>query len=176
MIPMINRGRIADPAVTEEFDYFSRRISSALSVLVDPETGESLADMDYGEDTWRPSLGGNTTYTERRGVWTKKGRIVVCHGYLNVNVLGTGSTGTITGLPFRPAKVGLMGYAGTVGFFGNAASNFTSVGIRADASSNSALMTGISAAGPTMALPAVFFGNSTIVHFTLMYPVEATAV
>ena len=55
---------------------------------------------DYEEGTWTPSLGGNTTYNAQTGKYTKIGRSVILGFTLNINLIGTGSTSTISGLPF----------------------------------------------------------------------------
>jgi hypothetical protein len=65
-------------------------------------TSELLAD--YEEGTWTPSLGGSTTYLGTpAGRYTKIGRIVNFYGYVYINAIGTGSTTTISGLPFSLA-------------------------------------------------------------------------
>ena len=55
---------------------------------------------DYEEGTWTPSLGGNTTYTNRSGVYRKVGGLVFIFGVIQINTIGTGSTQVISGLPF----------------------------------------------------------------------------
>ena len=64
-------------------------------------TSELLAD--YEEGTWTPSLGGTTTYTAQQATYTKVGRAVYFTAYIVVNLIGTGSTTVITGLPFATA-------------------------------------------------------------------------
>jgi hypothetical protein len=55
---------------------------------------------DYEEGTWTPSIGGTTTYTLQTGTYTKVGRLVSVSASLQINVIGTGSVSTISGLPF----------------------------------------------------------------------------
>jgi len=55
---------------------------------------------DYEEGVWTPSLGGTTTYTTQVGTYTKIGRVVFIEAELVINAIGTGSTATISGLPF----------------------------------------------------------------------------
>jgi hypothetical protein len=55
---------------------------------------------DYEEGTWTPSLGGTTTYTAQGGTYTKIGRQVTINFLIGVNILGTGSSSVITGVPF----------------------------------------------------------------------------
>jgi hypothetical protein len=63
-------------------------------------TGTSELLADYEEGTWTPTVGGNTTYLVQEGYYTKVGRIVTIQGKIQIDVIGTGSTTTISGLPF----------------------------------------------------------------------------
>ena len=69
-----------------------------------PATQNASADAntldDYEEGTWTPSVGGSATYTAQSGMYTKIGRFVKISGDLRINAIGTGSTATVTGLPF----------------------------------------------------------------------------
>ena len=62
-------------------------------------TTSSLLD-DYEEGTFTPSVGGNATYNSQIGKYVKIGRSVTIKLELHINVLGTGSASTITGIPF----------------------------------------------------------------------------
>jgi hypothetical protein len=57
---------------------------------------------DYEEGTWTPSVGGNATYNNREGRYTKIGRLVHVSFYFTVATIGTGSSTDISGLPFTP--------------------------------------------------------------------------
>jgi hypothetical protein len=63
-------------------------------------TGTSELLADYEEGTWTPTIGGNATYLAQEGYYTKVGRIVTIQGKIQINVIGTGSTTTISGLPY----------------------------------------------------------------------------
>lgn len=73
-----------------------------------PVTQNSSANAntldDYEEGTWTPSVGGTATYTTQTGSYTKIGRMVCIHGTLVINVIGTGSTATVSGLPFTTSN------------------------------------------------------------------------
>jgi hypothetical protein len=58
---------------------------------------------DYEEGTWTPSLGGTATYNVQTGAYTKIGNVVSITGSIRTTSLGTGSTNTLTGLPFTAA-------------------------------------------------------------------------
>jgi hypothetical protein len=76
-----------------------------------PATQSASSDAntldDYEEGTWTPSLGGNTTYSEQTGTYTKIGRQVTVRYRIAVSSIGTGSTTTLTGLPFTASGNGV---------------------------------------------------------------------
>ncbi len=113
-----------------------------------PSTDPNTLD-DYEEGPWTPTLGGTATYLGQSGRYTKVGRMVFIRGTLYVDSIGSGSTTTITGLPFTPvndnpcsvqvggsavtfsAIYGIIGAAGIVFTLNNAAAsgNQASAGI-----------------------------------------------
>jgi hypothetical protein len=58
----------------------------------------------YEEGTWTPSVGGDATYFAQTGRYTRVGRLVTFTGTLYLNLIGTGSTTTISGLPFTASQ------------------------------------------------------------------------
>ena len=72
--------------------------------------GANVLD-DYEEGTWTPSLGGTATYNTQVGTYTKIGNIVSVRGRLVVSAIGTGSTITVSGLPFSASgsEIGALG-------------------------------------------------------------------
>jgi hypothetical protein len=81
-----------------------------------PGTGTSELLADYEEGTWTPSLGGTATYTNRSGIYTKIGNIVYANCLVQVNLIGTGSDTTISGLPFvtTTRSLGSSSYFNTI--------------------------------------------------------------
>lgn len=73
-----------------------------------PATQNASSDAntldDYEEGTWTPSVGGDATYTTQSGTYTKIGRMVFIQGELAINVKGTGSASSISGLPVAAAS------------------------------------------------------------------------
>lgn len=57
-------------------------------------------EAPYQSGNWTPSLGGSATYTIQNGRWTKTGRVVFVEMDLQINAIGTGSSTTVSGLPF----------------------------------------------------------------------------
>jgi len=69
-----------------------------------PATQSASADAncldDYEEGTWTPSVGGTATYYAQEGKYTKVGKLINCFFDFSINLIGTGSTSAISGLPF----------------------------------------------------------------------------
>jgi len=84
------------------------------------DTAAANALDDYEEGTWTPTVGGNATYTAQAGHYTKIGNFVKLRFHLQINTLGTGSTTTISGLPFSASSNdptimgGVVTYANTL--------------------------------------------------------------
>ena len=102
-----------------------------------PGTGTSELLADYEEGTWTPSVGGTATYFAQTGRYTKVGRLVTFTATLYLNLIGTGSTTTISGLPFTASQrsaicFGEIGGLGTSvsSLYGLINSGATTIGIR----------------------------------------------
>ena len=59
---------------------------------------------DYEEGTWTPSVGGTATYNELQGYYVKVGKMVTVIADIWIASIGTGSAGTVSGLPFTKAS------------------------------------------------------------------------
>jgi len=115
--------------------------------------------------TWAPSLGGNTTYTTQVGQWIRIGNVMFVYGQLIVNVLGTGSANTVSGLPVssyysHPFSVGSMASVatGVMAVWGSTSGSTTIA------------FTGSTGAGTTT---TTIFGNGTSLYFSGSYTVGA---
>jgi hypothetical protein len=118
----------------------------------------------YEEGTWTPSLGGTTTYTQQSGEYTRIGRIVHLRGTLQISVLGTGSTTSVSGLPFNGIN---KRSSGSCGYYGTTAVNVNQL----TPVINSATMSFVSspAAGTGVTDAPAIFGNGTFIFFTVTY-------
>jgi hypothetical protein len=87
-----------------------------------PATQSASSDAntldDYEEGTWSPNVGGNATYFNQFGSYTKVGNIVYASFQLQVNSIGTGSATLISGLPFT-SKANPGRYAGMIAYYGS---------------------------------------------------------
>ena len=130
-------------------------------------TGAANYLQDYEEGTFTPSLGGNAQYNIQAGRYKKVGSIVLIYLEIRPNVLGTGSTIQISGLPF--SATGNSGINPAY-YDGAATAIFTLDGLVQG--------TAISLYGRTQASTAAsqtpaFFQNNTRIYMTATY--ETTA-
>jgi hypothetical protein len=134
-----------------------------------PATQSASSDAntldDYEEGTWTPSIGGNATYTNQVGQYTKVGRLVTIVAHLTINSVGTGDIGRVIGVPFANAQTlssisvgyyagSLTSYASIYGYL-----NGSTIDIVATAAGGSASSTDT----------ASFFKNGTDFYFTCTY-------
>lgn len=117
----------------------------------------------YETGTWTPSVGGDATYTARSGTYTRIGNFVTVSFDITINVLGTGSTNTISGLPFA---VVTPGGASTI-YFSNLAIN--SLYVSALGSGSTLVFTGQTTAQATMNSAIAILGNGARVQMTATY-------
>ena len=90
-----------------------------------PATQSASSDAntldDYERGTWTPTIGGTATYTIQEGYYVKVGRIIHVQCKIQINVIGTGSTTLISGLPYASinatnssSSFGAVGYFSTL--------------------------------------------------------------
>jgi hypothetical protein len=125
---------------------------------------------DYEEGTWTPSVGGTATYTAQAGSYTKIGNFVKIRFHLNVNVLGTGSTQIISGIPFNPANSDPIIVGGVVTYINNLATSALAIGVYAQAANIYFMTRNTSSTGATTQQVAVI-GNSFDVYAEVSYMV-----
>lgn len=152
-IPVMSGGAVGFPAV---------QVASAVANDLD----------DYEEGTWTPSVGGTATYTTQLGRYVKIGKTVFVFCDLEINAIGTGSTTTISGLPFTSVTAGSQGLS--MAYFASIAGgnvvHLTAYVISAATTVNFA---GLAAAGASMSAAQAVFGNSARVIFAGTYEASA---
>jgi hypothetical protein len=129
---------------------------------------------DYEEGTWTPSVGGNATYTGRWGTYTKVGNLVTVMFNIGVNVLGTGSTTLISGLPFA---INNPTYAndqsGCLSFFSNIATSVYCLNLRGSVGGTTLFFSGTTATTTSINNSVTVFGNSTSIQAAITYQTTA---
>tara|TARA_Y100000004_G_scaffold156175_1_gene181115 strand:+ start:37 stop:552 length:516 start_codon:yes stop_codon:yes gene_type:complete len=118
---------------------------------------------DYEEGTWTPSLGGNTTYTNRSGVYRKVGGLVFIFGVIQINAIGTGSTQVISGLPFASTAENTI----PLNKLENSSFNFYSAQLRTSLSS--LYLSAQTALDGSIAVNQNYFQNNTEIQFSGCY-------
>ena len=119
---------------------------------------------DYEEGTWTPSLGGNTTYTGRSGTYTKIGNTVRVYLEITVNLIGTGSTTTMSGFPFSPVG----NDAGCVSYFDTLNASVVWLTIQMQGGGN-CVFAGTTAAQATIFNGIAIFKNGSRILGTAVY-------
>lgn len=118
----------------------------------------------YEEGTWTPNVGGNATYILQTGRYTRIGRQVTISCDIYINVIGTGSTKNVSGIPFTPNGI----YAGSIGYF--TALNGTYVMVSpVVASTTYVYFETMPAAASDVTDNTAIFKSGTRVTFTLTY-------
>ena len=140
--------------------------SKGVHLGVTSATASNLLD-DYEEGTWTPGVGGNATYTDQTGTYTKVGRLVYVTCNMQINVIGTGSVTTITTLPFSGS--GGLENSSAVGYWTTLSRNVTS--LMACLNSNQVVFTDTASAVSGTTLNGGIFQNGTNVRFSLCYQV-----
>jgi len=128
-------------------------------------TSELLAD--YEEGTWTPSVGGTATYSVQSGTYTKIGRQVTVNFAFQINLILTGSTSSISGLPFT---VGADDGCGSVRYFASLSGNVYSLGCYAASTTTTIYLPAITAATATTNSPqSTLLQNSSYIIATVTY-------
>lgn len=130
----------------------------AFPATQNPSANANTLD-DYAETaSWTPSVGGNATYVTQTGTATKIGRLVWFKAIVTINVLGTGSTTTISGLPYTPAANAAI----SVSSWNNTASSLVSLLANVNTSGNIVLHGVTAASTSATATPAIFANTANV--------------
>jgi hypothetical protein len=137
-----------------------------------PATANPSGDVntldDYEEGTWTPAVGGSATYTTQLGTYTKIGNRVFITGQLVINVLGTGSTSTISGLPFTASNNALDNPA-AIAAFASIATAVVALYGRVLPNTSTITFHGATAAATNNTGTTTIFGNAANVTFSTHY-------
>jgi len=134
-------------------------------------TGTSELFDDYEEGTWTPAVGGNASYNASNyGRYTKVGNIVSCQFRIDINVLGTGSTGVLSGWPFSSANLGSgLIQSGSCSYYAGLAVNSIYLSFYLDNNAATAQFVNSTASGAAVNNGIGLFGNSATVAGSITY-------
>jgi hypothetical protein len=125
---------------------------------------------DYEEGTWTPSLGGTAVYNAQNGSYIKIGQLVYVFCFLNISVQGTGSTTTVSGLPFNVrSSAADRNQAGSINFFNSLATSVVSLFCQPISSSTTVNFPGLTAASSGVVNPITVFQGGTQIYFSAVY-------
>jgi len=133
-------------------------------------TSELLAD--YEEGTWTPSVGGTATYVRQKGSYIKVGRLVTVSFDMEINVLGTGSTAAMSGLPFTVGTATSPKFEqgnGAMGYVQSLAVNVYSLNFYAAANGTDIFSISMNTLGGTANVNPAIYGSATRVQGTVTY-------
>lgn len=142
-------------------------VSGSMVHIVYDGTQFLLLSPPIHQGTWTLSVGGTATYTSRVGRWTKIGRAVHFYGSMVINVIGTGSTNTIDGLPYTSSNNAVDAPC-YVSDFGSLATNVVWIGARVNVNATTVTLRNLTAAGAS-ATSSALLGNGTSVTFGGVY-------
>jgi hypothetical protein len=154
---------LVTPVISGLMDLQGGQIKFPSSQL--PSSDANTLD-DYEEGTWTPTVGGNATYIARAGTYVKIGRLVYIDYLLRVNILGTGSTSVISGLPFTAGAGSVPRSAGSLSYAAALAQSVYSISTNVDGNgiqfeTFSALSSGTYDGAPVIGNGAYVIGSAT---------------
>lgn len=132
---------------------------------------EKVGGKNYTPITgsWVPSLGGSATYTVQSGSYVRIQGFVMISGQITVNAIGTGSSTTISGLPFTVSSgIGSTQYTAWVNVTSNSITNIVSASAILAAGGTSFQIRSRTAASAADGINGIF-QNGTDVTFTAFY-------
>jgi hypothetical protein len=127
---------------------------------------------DYEEGSWTPSIGGTATYNGRYGFYTRIGNVVTCQFSIQVNVIGTGSVSSISGLPFTAISIVGAEQSGSTSYFSNSNTSVTYLSFYSNQNNTTLSVIGTSAAATGVTDPFSFFKNGANLYGTITYRVN----
>ena len=120
--------------------------------------------------TWTPSVGGTATYTIQSGYYLKIGQLVYIQAKLIINVIGTGSTSNISGLPFPVFNdANASQGSGSVSYFSGLASSVVNIVPVALNNTSTMQFDTLAAAATSMTAAAAIMTSGTRLDFSLVY-------
>lgn len=148
--------------------------STSGSGVTFPATQSASTDAntldDYEEGTWTPSVGGTATYdASNAGTYTKVGNMCLLNARLRISSIGTGSTTTVSGLPFTGKSTVTGNFSGSCAYFLSlATSQLYFVPVQSPGATTLSFYAN-TASSTTVNTAVAVIGNNTIIDFTVCY-------
>jgi len=116
---------------------------------------------DYETGSWTPTLGGSATYTQQTAKYTKIGNLVYITLRLTVNSIGSGSSTTLSGLPF--SSISTLEQGLSLSYFSSLATSLYFLTPRVISNSSTITFTGLTTASTSESVITVFQNNTDII-------------
>jgi hypothetical protein len=124
---------------------------------------------DYEEGTWTPSVGGTATYQAGNGGrYVKVGNAVAITFQIAINVIGTGSGATISGLPFATGNYGFV-QSVSISYFASLTGNCYSLGMYMNNNASTMNFVSTSSLTNTVNNGPALLGNNSVVYGSITY-------
>ena len=125
---------------------------------------------DYEEGTWTPSVGGTATYIIQNGTYVKVGRMVTVMAKMQISSIGTGTTATVSGLPFvADNSTNAQTCHGPVGYFGSLSQNVVELNISPNNNSTVLTLLGLNVAASTAVSGITVLQSGSRIDFSVTY-------
>jgi hypothetical protein len=140
-----------------------------------PATQSASSDAntldDYEEGTFTPNVGGTATYaSDNYGLYTKIGNVVTCQFRISILLIGTGSAGSIQGLPFTSANISNV-QTGCVSYYDQLAINTIFVAFYVENNATSLQFVSKATSGNIVDNGPAIMGNGTDILCSVTYRV-----
>lgn len=147
---------------------------NGIDFSADPNAPGATSELlnDYEEGTWTPTLGGNATYNTQLARYVKIGKQVTVSFVLQVNLIGTGSTTTISGLPYAVGSTNQYHNAGSLAYFDTLNVSVVSIVPRAVWTTSTIDFTVLTAASTASTTTSAIFKNGAYVIGNVTYLVD----
>jgi hypothetical protein len=171
-------GTIVNDDINASAGVVLTKLASTGTLTVDniqfPATAVASANAnnldDYEEGTWTPSVGGTATYNSQVARYTKVGRLVNVSGRIGINAIGTGSSTTISGLPFTNGN-SQYNDSGSVTFYVNANLSVMALSVSANPSTTNLTFFGNGSALTGSASNIALLKDAVYVDFQVWYSI-----
>ena len=173
----IDQGGVTSARFTQYGIGLSTAVPSSGTGITFPATQSASSDAntldDYEEGTWTPGVGGTATYGgDTGGRYVKVGKSVTIWGKIQISSIGTGSTTTISGLPFTAQNSGLEAN-GASGYYAGTAVNVIAPMSVIDAGTALLRFYSTTTGGTGSGAYVAIFQNGTRMYFTCTYETNA---
>lgn len=143
--------------------------SGGITFNANPGGGTQATLNDYEIGTWTPNVGGTATYTTQAGSYIKVGNMVTATFGMSINVIGTGSTTSLSGFPFTCINITAIYPAGAICYFNALNASITSIAAQLQVNTTTATFATTAAASAGITNTTAIFKSGATLYGTITY-------